>query len=119
MAKAFNNLRKGMSAARKEKVATRTMEMLATLPLHEIRHARRLSQEELAAKLDVRQAAVSKVENRADLYISTLRRHVEAMGGILVLQAEFPEGRYKISSFDGIGEDREGGNERQVDVHTQ
>ena len=78
--------------------------MLDSLPLFELRKARRLSQEELAARLNVRQAAVSKVERRADLYLSTLRRHIEAMGGTLIIQAEFPDGCYRIETFDQIEE---------------
>ena len=105
MAKSFNKLRDGMSELRREKVAAQTEELLASLPLHEIRLARKLSQEDIAARLDVKQAAVSKVEHRADIYISTLRRHIEAMGGTLIIQAEFPEGCYQISSFDKIESD--------------
>lgn len=102
MAKSFETLRKRMSTDRQARVAVRTSELLATLPLYEIRQARKLSQVELAEKLHVNQAAVSKIEHRADMYISTLRRHIEAMGGSLVIQAEFPEGRYQIDSFDEI-----------------
>ena len=105
MAKSFKKLRDGMSEMRQVKVAARTEELLASLPLHEIRQARKLSQEDIAARLEVKQAAVSKVEHRTDLYISTLRRHIEAMGGTLIIQAEFPEGRYQISSFNKIDSD--------------
>ena len=102
MAKSFNTLREKMTPDRRLKVATRTEELLADLPLQEIRHARQLSQEEVARRLKVNQAAVSKVEHRADLYISTLRKHIEAMGGVLILHAEFPEGRYQINSLGGL-----------------
>ena len=105
MAKAFRELRDRMPAARQARIVARTEELLATLPLHEIRQARELSQEELAKKLHVRQAAVSKVEHRTDIYISTLRRHIEAMGGSLIIEAKFPEGRYQISSFAGLAQD--------------
>jgi len=102
MAKPFTELRNRMSADRHAKVTKRTDELLATLPLFEIRQARKLSQAELAVRLQVNQAAVSKVENRADMYISTLRKHIEAMGGSLIIQADFPEGRYQINSFEEI-----------------
>jgi ribosome-binding protein aMBF1 (putative translation factor) len=102
MAKAFKELRNRMSVDRQAKVSARTGELLATLPLFEIRQARKLSQAELAERLQVNQAAVSKVEHRADMYISTLRRHIEAMGGSLIIQASFPEGRYQIESFEEI-----------------
>lgn len=102
MAKSFDTLRKRLPKERQAKIAARTEELLATLPLQEIRQARKLSQEELARRLNVNQAAVSKVERRADLYVSTLRKHIEAMGGRLVIQAEFPEGHYKIEGFNSI-----------------
>ena len=107
MAKSFQHIKKDMPAARQQKIARRTQEILATLPLHEIRQARQLSQVDIAARLEINQAAVSKVERRTDLYISTLRRHIEAMGGSLLIQAEFPEGRYQISSFDKLDRDQE------------
>ena len=99
MAKPFNNLRDEMSSDRRIKIATKTKALLDDLPLQELRQARLLSQEEVARKLNVKQAAVSKVEHRTDLYISTLRKHIEAMGGVLILHADFPEGRYQINSL--------------------
>ena len=100
MAKGFDTLRKSLPAKRQAKIAARTKELLASLPLQEIRQARKLSQEELAKRLNVNQAAVSKVEHRTDLYISTLRKHIEAMGGRLVLEAHFPEGSYRIDDLN-------------------
>jgi ribosome-binding protein aMBF1 (putative translation factor) len=102
----FKKLRNEMPASRQARIAARTDELLASLPLHEIRQARKLSQEELAARLHVNQAAVSKVEHRTDLYISTLRKHIEAMGGTLIIQVDFPEGRYQLETFGRIREER-------------
>ena len=113
MAKDFKELRNRMADDRRANIVRRTEELLASLPLHEIRQAKNLSQEDLARKLNVRQAAVSKVERRTDLYVSTLRKHIEAMGGSLIIQAEFPEGRYEISSFSGLVT---GANEDLVDT---
>jgi transcriptional regulator with XRE-family HTH domain len=104
--KSFKKLRNKLPASRQARIAARTDEMLASLPLHELRQARKLSQEELAARLHVNQAAVSKAERRTDLYISTLRKHIEAMGGILIIQAEFPEGRYQLETFGRIVEEQ-------------
>jgi ribosome-binding protein aMBF1 (putative translation factor) len=102
MTKSFKKLRSNLPAERQAKIAARTQELLGSMPLKEIRRAKMLSQEDLAARLNVKQAAVSKVEHRTDLYISTLRKHIEAMGGKLVIQAEFPEGRYQINSFENL-----------------
>jgi transcriptional regulator with XRE-family HTH domain len=60
------------------------------MTLRELRKARELSQETLAEILDWRQGDLSKFERRADAYLSTIRRYVEAMGGRLDLIASFP-----------------------------
>ena len=67
--------------------------------LRKLRESRRLSQAELARKLHVTQAAVSKMERRSDMYLSTLRNAVSAMGGELEVRARFPEGTYEIVQF--------------------
>ena len=58
--------------------------------LRQLREARERSQEEVAKKLHIKQAAVSKLEHRADMYLSTLRSYIEAMGGKLEIIARFP-----------------------------
>jgi transcriptional regulator with XRE-family HTH domain len=61
------------------------------LILAELREARRRSQAELARKLGVQQSAVSRIERRADMCLSTLTGMVEAMGGTLEIIATFPD----------------------------
>ncbi len=68
------------------------------LALAEIRASRGLTQVDVARVLQTSQASVSKIERRNDLYLSTLRGFVEALGGRLELAAVFPEGRITISS---------------------
>jgi hypothetical protein len=46
--------------------------------------------------LGVNQSAISKIEKRTDMYLSTLRSYVEAMGGSLEIQAVFPEGAVRV-----------------------
>jgi transcriptional regulator with XRE-family HTH domain len=67
------------------------------MPWHELRAARRLTQQQLAETLGLTQAAVSQMENRTDLYLSTLQNFIEAMGGRLELYAVFPDGRVKLT----------------------
>jgi transcriptional regulator with XRE-family HTH domain len=62
------------------------------MKLDELRRGRSLSQEEMAEALGINQGAVSKIEHRADLYISTLRRFIHAVGGELRIMAQFPGG---------------------------
>ena len=59
--------------------------------LQQMRKARALTQKKLAKKLGVAQVAVSKLENRSDLLLSTLRSYIEAMGGTLDLIVRFPD----------------------------
>ena len=58
--------------------------------LQELRHAHKLTQKRMAEVLGIGQDSVSRLEQRSDLLISTLRGYVEAMGGRLSLIAEFP-----------------------------
>ena len=103
MAKKFSELRANMSPAARARAQTRARTMLADMPLQELRVARGLSQEALAATLKVRQASISKLERRADMYISTLRSHIQAMGGELEIVARFPDGEVRISNFEDVG----------------
>ena len=91
MAKNFNILRERMSPerrARNEQLAARTLEKMA---LHDLRRVRRMNQSQVAAGLKSAQSEVSKIENRADMHVSTLREYVEALGGRLEMQAVFPD----------------------------
>lgn len=57
---------------------------------------------EVAKLLNTKQANVSKIERRTDLYISTLRDVVSAMGGKLQIIASFPDGDVQINQFDDL-----------------
>lgn len=68
--------------------------------LREIRKARECSQAELAKRLGMNQGDLSKFERRTDVYLSTVRNYVEALGGTLDLVATFPDtGSVKIANF--------------------
>lgn len=99
MAKNFNKLREGMSATARQKADRLAEIMLDEMPLHELRQARGLSQKMLADVLQVQQPSIAKLEKRTDMYISTLRSHIEAMGGELDVIARFPDGAVKINNF--------------------
>lgn len=100
MAKPFKNLKQKMSPAALARAEKRANETLAEMPLNELRAARQLTQESLAKSLGVNQAAVSKMERRTDMYISTLRQFVVAMGGELEITARFPDGVIRILQFE-------------------
>jgi len=68
-----------------------------------VRQARGLSQKMLAEVLNVQQPSIAKMEKRTDMYLSTLRSHIEAMGGELDIIARFPDVTVKISKFTELG----------------
>lgn len=86
-----DRIRKGLSPARREKIAARAAALIAEeRSLQELRRAHKLTQTDIAGRLGIGQDSVSRLEQRSDLLISTLRAYVEAMGGRLSLIAEFP-----------------------------
>lgn len=96
MAKNFKELRNQLSPAARQRVDKRVTAAMRTMPLADIRKARELTQAALAEKLKVEQGAISKIESRNDLYLSTLRDYIEGMGGNLELRADFPNGSINI-----------------------
>lgn len=73
-------------------IEQRAAELIAEeLNLRELRRLRKLTQARLSKKLKIGQEGVSRIEKRSDLYLSTLRSYVEAVGGELTLVARFPD----------------------------
>ena len=103
MAKKFTELRASLTQAAREKADGMARQMLAEMPLNELRQARGLSQKMLAEVLHVQQPSIAKIEKRTDMYLSTLRSHIEAMGGELDVIARFPDGSVKINNFTDLG----------------
>jgi predicted transcriptional regulator len=102
MARKFSELTAKMSPESREWVKQEVAKAIAEMPLNDLRNARGLSQKMLADALHIQQPAVAKLEKRADMYISTLRSHIKAMGGELEVIARFPDGEVKISNFSQI-----------------
>lgn len=75
------------------------------MTLQELRKVRARSQRTVSEKLHVNQAEVSKIERRTDMYISTLRSYIEAMGGRLDIIASFPDQPpVRINQFEDLGD---------------
>ena len=92
MALDVNDVIAGLDPERQCKVEDRAAELIAEeMTLRELRKARQLTQVSLARELGITQDGVSRLEQRSDLLLSTLRRTVEAMGGSLLLIARFPD----------------------------
>lgn len=96
---------------RKAKVARRAAELIAEeYALRDIRRARQVTQEEVAARLGGKQVYISRLEKRADVKVSTLRDYVRALGGELQLMVTFPEGNsVAIKDLGEPARQREGG----------
>lgn len=103
MAKKFNDLRAKMSPESQARAEIKAKAMLAEMPLNELRQARGLSQKMLAEILHVQQPSIAKMEKRTDMYLSTLRSHIEAMGGELDIVARFPDGSVNITNLAELG----------------
>ncbi len=93
----FSELEAKMSPEARAEARRRAQELRKEMPLHELRAARQLTQQQLARTLDMSQAAVSQLEQRTDMYLSTLENFVGAMGGRLEMYAVFPDGKVKLS----------------------
>ena len=100
----FSELTGNFTLERRRRIDDLKTELLAEMPMHELRRARALTQRDMAKMLNVNQPAVSKLEQRADVYVSSLRSYIEAVGGKLKIVAEFPQGEVAITNFSEVGE---------------
>jgi DNA-binding Xre family transcriptional regulator len=107
MAKKWETPRATMSPERREANRLAAQQMMAEMPLEELRLARNITQTHLASLLQITQASVSKMEKRTDMYVSTLRSFVQAMGGELEIRAIFPDGTVKIDQFSALASGEE------------
>ena len=104
----FSELTKDFTPERRRRIDDIKRELIAEMPLNELRRARALTQRDMAKMLDVNQPAVSKLEQRTDVYVSSLRSYIEAVGGKLKIVAEFPEGEVAITNFSDMGRAEDG-----------
>jgi transcriptional regulator with XRE-family HTH domain len=98
MAKKWSEIRKTLSPEAEERIRRKVA--AHGMMLNQIREARELTQVKLAEALNINQGAVSTMEKRTDMYVSTLRNYIEALGGSLKITAEFPEGTVEIDQFE-------------------
>ena len=92
MAVSLETMMAKLDPERRRRIEERAAELIAEeMTLRELRKARQLTQARVAAELGISQDGVSRLEQRSDLLLSTLRKTVEAMGGSLSLIARFPD----------------------------
>jgi hypothetical protein len=102
MAKNIKDLQAQMSPESRARSKATADHLIREMALDELQAARALTQEHLSTILGVKQSAISKLERRADMYVSTLRQFIEAMGGQLEIRAVFPEGDVRITQFQTL-----------------
>jgi DNA-binding XRE family transcriptional regulator len=87
----LNEVLAAMPQDRRERIEGRVAERLKEIEgLKELRKLTLHSQAQIAQSLGVKQPSVVKIERQTDLYLSTLRRFVEAAGGKLELRVKLP-----------------------------
>jgi DNA-binding XRE family transcriptional regulator len=92
MAKNVNEIIRRLSPARGKRVEKRAAQLIAEeMTRQELRRALERTQVEVARKLGITQDGVSRLEQRTDILLSTLRSYIAALGGRLSLIAEFPD----------------------------
>jgi DNA-binding XRE family transcriptional regulator len=102
MAKNWKDVRKQLGPEREARIRARVRDEIGRLSLNQLREARSLTQTSLAELLGIPQGGISRLERRTDMYVSTLRNYIRAMGGELKITAVFPHGAVEISQFQDV-----------------
>jgi len=91
MARNLNDIIAALPADEQAAIEARYQELKQEVEgLRELRQIAGKAQEDIAAALNIKQPSVSKIEKQADMYLSTLRSYVEAIGGKLELTVKLP-----------------------------
>ena len=93
MARSYKELQTKMDPASRADNVQKVREELERMALEEVRSAKELTQVDMAEMLNVPQSSISRIEQRADMYLSTLRNYVHALGGMLQIQVIFSDGQ--------------------------
>jgi DNA-binding XRE family transcriptional regulator len=103
MAKTLNEVLAALPKARRDRIDVRYRELRKEVEsLTALRKAAGKAQVEIAASLKISQPSVSKIERQTDMYLSTLRNYVDAVGGDLELVVRFP--RQQPLRLSGLGD---------------
>jgi DNA-binding XRE family transcriptional regulator len=104
MPRTLNEVIAGLPADKQRDTAAQAARLIEDeMTLRDLRRAHELTQARMAEALHITQDGVSRIEQRSDFLLSTLRSYVEAMGGQLRLVAEFPDRRpVVISGLDSL-----------------
>ena len=103
MGRTMNEVMASLPKERQERIRARAADLSREIKgLKALRKLADRSQEQIAQSLGIKQPSVLKIERQTDLYLSTLRRFVEAAGGTLELRIDLPgTGAFTLT---GVGE---------------
>jgi transcriptional regulator with XRE-family HTH domain len=103
MGRTLNDVVEKLPKSRQDRIAARYRVLKDEVEsLQALRKAAGKAQNEIASTLRISQPSVSKIEKQTDMYLSTLRNYVEAVGGDLELVVRFP--RQEPLHLHGLGE---------------
>jgi DNA-binding XRE family transcriptional regulator len=107
MARSLNDIIAALPADEQAAIEARYQELKQEVEgLRELRQIAGKAQEDIATALNIKQPSVSKIEKQADMYLSTLRSYVEAVGGKLELTVQLPaRPTLRLHSLGDVGAD--------------
>jgi Helix-turn-helix domain len=95
----WNTIKHKFTAKEHQAIKREARAELRRIGFDKLRQARHQTQVAVAGKLNIPQAAVSRMEKRSDVLLSTLRDYVGALGGRLELRAVFPDADFELETF--------------------
>jgi hypothetical protein len=97
--KNWKDIRRTLSPEAEARIVAELTKAREEMPLCDLRRAREFTQAQLAAVMNDQQSSVSRLEKQADMYVSTLRSYIEAMGGELEVVARFQDRAIRVNLF--------------------
>jgi DNA-binding transcriptional regulator YiaG len=95
--KHWRTLLKNASPERLAKIKANTDQQLAEISVSELRRTQNVTQAELAKRLNISQPALSQSESQSDMYLSSLRKIVEALGGNVEIVVRLKDEKYRLN----------------------
>ncbi|MGH9794648.1 MAG: helix-turn-helix domain-containing protein [Candidatus Acidiferrales bacterium] len=92
-----DSVKQSLSPEAQKKAHELAQQDLAEMELSELREKLELTQQDLASKMKVTQVAISRLEGRADIKVSTLRDLAKAMGGELKIIMVTARGPFELT----------------------
>lgn len=104
--KTLDNYIKKLSAAERTAIVAGARQKITTIRLQQVREAAGLTQEQVAQRMGVTQASLSRLEHRPDVKLSNIRKYIEAVGGRLEISVVMPRRATRRVAF--VGKSRNG-----------